>query len=184
VIRGRVLLAGVVLGLAAGAALVLWSGSGGDSADDADAGAWTTVDHVVDGDTIVVEDGTAVRLVQIDAPETRAGPECFGEEADAAARRLLPRGTEVRLVRDPTTDDADRFGRLLRWVVRRDGVEVNLRLVADGAAAPYFFDGVRGAHAGELERAAEAARDARKGLWGACPGTPLDPERGIATGAP
>jgi micrococcal nuclease len=176
-------LLGLVLALAAGAALVIWSAADG-SDDDGNPTSWSRVDHVVDGDTIVVEGDVTVRLVQIDAPETRAGPECFGEEAGAAARRLLPPGTEVRLVRDPATDDADRFDRLLRWVVRRDGVEVNLRLVVDGAAAPYFFDGVRGAHARELERAAGAARAARKGLWGACPRTQLDSERAVSTGPP
>jgi micrococcal nuclease len=184
VIGRRVLLAGVALGLAAGAALVLWSSGESGSEEDGAAARWWTVDHVVDGDTIVVEDDVTVRLVQIDAPETRAGPECYGEEASSAARRLLPRGSDVRLVRDRATDDVDRFGRRLRWVVRRDGVEVNLRLVEEGAAAPYFFDGVRGAHARELERAAEEARAARKGLWGACPGTPLDPERAVETGPP
>jgi micrococcal nuclease len=183
VTRGRLLLAGLVLALAAGATLVIWSAGDGGSDDDAPT-SWSRVDHVVDGDTIVLEGDVTVRLVQIDAPETRAGPECFGEEADDAARRLLPRGAEVRLVRDPATDDADRFDRLLRWVVRRDGVAVNLRLVEQGAAAPYFFDGVRGDHARELERAAAAARSARRGLWDACPGTPLDPERGVETGPP
>jgi endonuclease YncB( thermonuclease family) len=37
------------------------------------------------------------------------------------------------------TDRVDQYGRLLRYVVRvRDGVNVNIRLVAVGAAAPYF----------------------------------------------
>jgi micrococcal nuclease len=140
------------------------------------------VDRVADGDTIVVEGDVRVRLVQIDTPEVFGEPECFGEEASAETKRLLPAGTKVRLVRDPATDDVDGFGRLLRYVVRADGLDVNLRLVADGAAAPYFFDGVRGAHANELLQAAVKARSAGKGLWGACPNTPLAPERGVATG--
>ena len=140
------------------------------------------VDHVADGDTIVVEGDVRVRLVQIDTPEVYGEPECFGEQASAETKRLLPAGTKVRLVRDPATDDVDAFGRLLRYVVRADGLEVNLRLVADGAAAPYFFDGVRGAHATALLQAAVKARSAGKGLWGACPNTPLAPERGVATG--
>jgi micrococcal nuclease len=174
--------AALLLAIALVAVVLAWDrGEGGPAGDDA---GWVEVDQVVDGDTIVLADGTRVRLVQIDAPERGSAAECFGDEARAAARRLLPEGTSVRLERDPATDDRDDFDRLLRYAVRRDGTNVNLRLVADGAAAPYFYGGTRGRHAGELERSAREARTARRGLWGACPGTPLEPGRGVATGSP
>lgn len=169
----------VVSALAAGAVAVWWHGRSGLPTPPA---GWATVDRVVDGDTIVVGGGVRVRLLQIDAPEVFSRPECFGEEASAATKALLHRGTFVRLVRDPATDSTDVYGRLLRYVIRRDGLNVNVRLVADGAAAPYFFDGVRGRYAAVLLRKAEAARVAGKGLWGHCPGTSLDPERGVSTG--
>jgi micrococcal nuclease len=140
------------------------------------------VDRVSDGDTIVVAGDVRVRLVQIDTPEVYDRPECYGDQASEETKRLLPAGTEVRLVRDPATDSVDAYGRLLRYVVRADGLDVNQRLVADGAAAPYFFGGVHGVHAAVLLRAAEEARAARRGLWGACPGTRLDPDRGVDTG--
>jgi len=41
---------------------------------------------------------------------------------------------------------------------------VNVELVRLGAAAPYFYRGVRGRHADELLAAARAARAARRGL--------------------
>jgi endonuclease YncB( thermonuclease family) len=51
-------------------------------------------------------------------------------------KRLLPPGTLVRLTREPATDTVDGYGRLLRYVTRvRDGINVNVRLVAVGAAA-------------------------------------------------
>ena len=143
---------------------------------------WEAIDHVADGDTVVLRGGVTVRLVQIDTPEVYFTPECFGEQASAETKRLLPRGTLVRLVRDPATDSKDMYGRLLRYVVRSDGLDVNLHLVADGFAAPYFFDGVRGMYGDELLRDAEAARASGTGLWGACPGTQLAPEHGVATG--
>jgi Ca2+-binding RTX toxin-like protein len=60
-----------------------------------------------------------------------------------------------RLV-EPATDRVDRYGRLLRYIVRaHDGVNVNIRLVAVGAAAPYFYDHRRGRHANLLEPRAE-----------------------------
>lgn len=143
------------------------------------------VDHVADGDTIDLTNGERVRLVQIDTPEEYFTPECYGLAAAAVTRRLLPPGTLVRLVPEPPADLVDRYGRLLRYVIRaRDGLNVNLRLVAVGAAAPYFYDGVRGRYAATLERLARRARAHRVGLWGRCPGTPYDPYRGVATGPP
>lgn len=143
------------------------------------------IDHVTDGDTVVLRGGARVRLVQIDAPEEYFAPECYGLEAAAVARRLLPPGTRVRLLAEPATEPVDDFGRLLRYVVRaRDGVNVNLWLVAVGAAAPYFYRGVRGRFARTLERLALEARERRLGLWGRCPGTPYDPERSVRTGPP
>jgi len=139
--------------------------------------------HVVDGDTIRVTNGVSVRLVQIDAPETDAGPECFGERATRALRRLLPPGTRIRLVADPHLDAVDRYGRLLRYVVRAsDGLNVNVELVREGAAAPYFYRGDRGRFALLLQRLALRARASHLGLWGACPRTGVDFYRGVDTG--
>jgi micrococcal nuclease len=140
------------------------------------------VDHVTDGDTIVLRGGERVRLVQIDAPEVEGAKECYGAQAAAATKALLPRGTRVRVVTDPALDQHDRYGRVLAYVWK-GGSMVNLRLVRDGAAAPYFYRGDRGAYARALMAAAVAARSARKGLWGACRGAVLRPTSAISTGA-
>ena len=132
-----------------------------------------------DGDTILLTDGRRVRLVQVDAPELVG--ECWGAESAKTLARLAPPGTELRLERDPTLDGADRFGRLLRYAYAGD-TNVNLELVRAGAAAPYFYRGERGRHARRLVAAARAARTGRRGLWGACPGTRLVPERQVETG--
>jgi micrococcal nuclease len=137
------------------------------------AGSDATVEHVSDGDTIVLADGRHVRLVQIDAPE-QAEHECYAEAASRALESMLPPGTEVALELDPELDHVDRFGRTLAYV-EKDGVNVNLELVRRGAAAPYFYRGDRGRYAAQLLDAARAARENRKGLWGACPRTRLDP---------
>ncbi len=122
--------------------------------------------------------------MQIDTPEVFFHRECYGEEASAETKRLLHRGDLVRLVRDPATTSTDVYGRLLRYVVRADGLNVNRTLVAEGFAAPYFFDGERGVYADALMHDAEAAQAAPRGLWGACPATRLDPEHGVSTGDP
>ncbi len=141
------------------------------------------IDHVADGDTVDLTNGAKIRLVQIDTPEVYFSPECYGKQASAITKRLLPAGTPVRLTVEGATDRVDEYGRLLRYVVRaQDGLNVNVYLVRVGAAAPYFYDGRRGRYAALLERLARRARARHLGLWGACPRTPYDPDRGVATG--
>ena len=147
----------------------------GDTTGDAEA----VVARIADGDTLVLTDERRVRLVQIDAPEEHEG-ECYAAGATTALERLVPPGATVTLEADPALDDVDRFGRLLRYVLRNDR-NVNLELVRAGAAAPWFFDGDRGRYADDLLAAAEAARDARRGLWQACPGTRLDPAQALGS---
>lgn len=136
------------------------------------------VAEVTDGDTVRLENGTRVRLVQIDAPEAEG--ECYGLQATRALEALLPTGTQVRVETDPALDSVDRFGRLLAYVYK-DGRNVNLEMVRRGAAAPYFYRGERGRYAGRLLSAARKARAEGRGLWGACPGTLLRPARAVAT---
>jgi micrococcal nuclease len=145
------------------------------------AGQIGRIDHVADGDTVDLTSGAKIRLVQIDTPEVYFTPECYGKQASAITKRLLPPGTLVRLTNEPATDSVDQYGRLLRYVVRvRDGLNVNVYLVKVGAAAPYFYDSRRGRYANLLERLALRARAKHLGLWGACPGTPYDPDRKVA----
>jgi endonuclease YncB( thermonuclease family) len=140
------------------------------------------VARVVDGDTVALLNGQHVRLVQIDTPEVYFGVECYGHAASLTTERLLPVGSKVRLFAEPATDRVDEYGRLLRYVVRvSDGLNVNVRLVAVGAAAPYFYDGRRGRYARLLEVLAKRARAKKLGLWGACPRTVYDPYRGVRT---
>ena len=141
------------------------------------------VQRVADGDTLELTTGEIVRLVQIDAPELGEG-ECFAPESRATLASLVG-DNPVRLVAEPAVrvadeDRADRFGRLLRYVFVGD-VNVNVELVRRGAATPWFFAGVRGRHARTLVAAARSARTRRLGLWGACPGTRLDPHEPVDT---
>jgi micrococcal nuclease len=133
------------------------------------------VDHVVDGDTIVVEIGGTterVRLIGIDTPEIAhddgSPAECFGPEAQEFTRALLPPGTEVRLTRDVV--GRDDYGRLLAYVYRRDDdTFVNLAVVAGGYATPLSI-APNDAHRGEFVAAAHDAEAADLGLWAACSG--------------
>jgi endonuclease YncB( thermonuclease family) len=141
------------------------------------------IDHVTDGDTVVLAGGERVRLVQIDTPEVYGGKECYGAEASAETKSLLPPGTRVRIVTDPKLDQKDRYGRTLAYVWKGASL-VNLRLVRDGVAAPYFFSGDEGQYARVIFKSAVAARRAGKGLWGHCRkgAVPLHTNLGVATG--
>lgn len=162
--------AAVVLALAA----LLAGCTPAGSVQPGEAGPGIRVARVGDGDTIALVDGSRVRLVQIDATELGEG-ECYADEAAAELHTLLPVGTVVTLESDPALDDADRYGRLLRYVLRGE-LNVNLELVRRGAAAPYFRRGERGAYADALEDTAASARAAGRGMWGAC-AVEWNPER-------
>lgn len=65
------------------------------SAPSAPWPATDRIDHVSDGDTVVLRNGQRVRLVQIDTPEVFFGTECYGRQASAVTKRLLPAGARV-----------------------------------------------------------------------------------------
>jgi len=132
------------------------------------AGTDGTVRRVVDGDTLVV-DALRVRLIGVDTPETvkpDSPIECYGPEASAATKALLPAGTRVRLVSD--VEKQDRYGRELRYVYRvGDGLFVEGYLAREGFAKPLSIP-PNVAHRTEIARwSAQAARE-RLGLWGSC----------------
>jgi len=141
------------------------------------------IDHVADGDTVVLRSGERIRLVQIDTPEVYGVTECYGPHASADTKAMLPPGTRVRIVTDPRLDQRDADGRTLAYVWK-GGLLVNLRLLRTGDAAPYFYDGDRGEYASQFFATAVAARAAGRGLWGHClrGAVPLRPTRGVATG--
>jgi micrococcal nuclease len=128
--------------------------------------ARAAISHVIDGDTLALADGRRVRLLQIDATELGTG-ECYSRKAAAVLRSLLPAGTVVRLQADSNLDSVDRFGRLLRYV-SRGRLNLNLELVRRGAATVWFYRSEQGRYAARFLEAAQAARDARRGMWGSC----------------
>jgi micrococcal nuclease len=138
------------------------------------------VASVYDGDTLTLTSTQRVRLLQIDTPELGSG-ECYSRAARTALLNLVPIGSRVLLESDPRLDKIDRYGRILRYV-HRGSTNVNVELAKRGAAAPYFYGGDTGRYAARLLAEARKAKAARRGLWGACPGTRLDPYRAVETG--
>ena len=116
-----------------------------------------------------------VRLIGVDTPESVARDrpdQCYGAEAAAFTKSLLPVGTEVRLARDEVA--RDQFGRLLAYVYRsRDDLLVNLELIEEGYADAVTFGDNEALY--DTFVAAEAtARADGLGLWSACGGPDVD----------
>lgn len=132
--------------------------------------AEVTCVRVVDGDTIVIEgpDGkrASVRLIGVDTPEVkhpRKPVEPHGPEASAYTKARLV-GRKVRLVRDGTAGDFDRYGRTLAYVYVGDEC-VNETLIREGYGRAY-----RDYPMSPVERTRYAiveahAREAGRGLW-------------------
>ncbi len=124
-----------------------------------------TVEYVHDGDTIFLTDGRKVRLLGINTPEVGDNLECYGDEATAALRSLLPEGAEVLVVSD--VEALDQYGRSLLFIYLPDGTNVNLAMVRSGAAEVVQYD-PNYLLQGELRAAEDAAYSEGAGLWGSC----------------
>lgn len=127
------------------------------------------VSKVVDGDTFWVDDGSEkgkkVRLIGVDAPETRSSSRkevgYFGNESKVYLKSLLE-GKQVRL--DYDVDQTDRYGRTLAYVYLRDGTFINAELIKNGFAIVLTVSpNVR--FADEFVALQREARDAQRGLW-------------------
>lgn len=119
---------------------------------------------VIDGETIEVATIGRVRLLGIDAPQAAAP---FAREARERLAALVLRRW-VRLDQEHRARGGDAGH--LAYVVRDDGLFVNVALVRDGLArvkAPRALAG-----RAELERAEADARVSRRGIWSDAPRMP------------
>ena len=93
----------------------------------------TNVTRVVDGDTLDVETGLAIRLVLVDAPE-------LSESGGPPARDYLTSlcsGKPALVDEDDWQIGADPYGRVLA-VVYCDGTNANAAMIASGYAQTYY----------------------------------------------
>ena len=127
------------------------------------------ITSVVDGDTIKVSiNGTAetLRLIGMDTPETvdpRKPVQCFGKEASNKAKELLT-GTKVRLEKDSTQGELDKYGRTLAYVYREDGLFYNKHMIEQGYAHEYTYN-TPYKYQAEFKTAQKSAQENLRGLW-------------------
>ncbi len=124
----------------------------------------------VDGDTIVVRYGDGrtdkVRILGVDTPETHkpgTPVQCYGPEASSYTEHALV-GHAVRLELDQVA--RDKYGRLLAYVYV-DGRRFDDELLRLGYARLLIIR-PNGVYARAMLSAELAAKQAKRGLWGAC----------------
>lgn len=129
--------------------------------------------RVIDGDTIDVNIGGKiyrVRYIGVDTPETvdpSQPVQCFGREASAFNKQLVE-GKAVRLEKD--ISETDKYGRLLRYVYVGD-LFVNAELLRQGFAQVVTYPpDVK--YVDVYLQLQREAREANRGLWGACNSAP------------
>jgi micrococcal nuclease len=115
------------------------------------------VKEVIDGDTVILSDGSRVRLIGINTPEH--GMYFYGEAKEALEIMVL--GKNVTLEKD--ISEKDQYRRLLRYV-HVDSLFVNLEMVKRGFANVYTYP----PDVKYMDKFLEAERYAREnnlGLW-------------------
>ena len=125
----------------------------------------TSLRHIIDGDTLVLQDGKKLRLIGIDTPELARK----GRPAEHGALRALSYLSELLGAKDRLRlkygpERHDRHGRLLAHLFLADGSNVQASLLGKGLAVPLnippnilFSDC--------YERHAREARATQQGLW-------------------
>lgn len=149
-----ILIVAIILGIAIGLGIgyPLWHTTDVPEMEQA------LVVRVIDGDTIELADGSRVRYLGIDTPESG---EYYASEATAKNRELVE-GKIVELQRGER--DCDEYGRLLRYVYV-DGVFVNAELIAQGYAWAYIFNSDE-RYSQILVQLEQYAKMKERGLWG------------------
>ncbi|MGB8358073.1 MAG: thermonuclease family protein [Bacteroidales bacterium] len=131
--------------------------------------AYYTVTKVIDGDTFWIDDGSEnglkVRLIGVDAPETRNyGKKLkgyFGSESSDYMKQLIE-GKKVRLEYD--VSHYDQYGRTLAYVYLENGTFVNALMVKNGYAT-VMTTPPNVKYADTFVKLAQKARKQDKGLW-------------------
>jgi micrococcal nuclease len=133
----------------------------------------TVVRHT-DGDTFVLRgigvgplpaQPTKVRLLEVDTPEVRPTPACYGRQAADRTAELLPKGTRVRVEAD--REERDRYGRALLYVWTAQGASLEEVLLREGYARVLYVR-PNDRHLAHFRAVEAAARRAGAGLWSSC----------------
>jgi endonuclease YncB( thermonuclease family) len=129
------------------------------------------VTEFADGDTISVNmDGhdERIRMIGVDTPEThdpRKPVQCFGQAASNFTRNLIG-SNPVRLESDDSSQNRDRYDRLLRYVYLPDGRLVQREIIRAGYG--FAYTSFPFSKSSEFKQLETEAREQNRGLWANC----------------
>lgn len=119
-----------------------------------------TVERVIDGDTVVLKDGTTIRYVGITTPERN---EPFWQEATDENKKLVI-NKKVKLEYDAYT--SDKFGRVLAYIII-DNKNISIELARLGLAKVVIMEKRRDfIYQDQLLKAQNEAKNKKLGIWG------------------
>ena len=136
------------------------------------------VKRVIDGDTLILNDGRHLRLIGINTPELPHDHKP-GEPGALAARQELTRLISQagnKLAIRPGAETQDRYGRLLAHTFLPDGPSITASLLSQGLGFPVTIP-PNTWQQGCYRRSAEQARTKRLGVWGMSYWQPLNAAR-------
>lgn len=123
------------------------------------------VKRVVDGDTLVVDNGKRVRLLGVDTPESVAGSrpvQFYGKRSYWWLAEMV-QGRKVCLEKDPNRSiDKDHYGRLLRYVWVNNTL-INREIIRQGLGRLYHRERFR--YLDEFRKLQFEAIRQKRGLW-------------------
>jgi len=140
------------------------SGSRGAGAGNDEQSSMVEVRRIVDGDTLLLRDGTRVRLIGVDTPETKREDtpvQPWGPEASEYTRKFITQGA-VRLQFDG--ERHDNYGRLLAHVYVGDQC-LNVELLRAGLARALYRHPYSNAMKDQFRAAENEAKRAQRGIW-------------------
>lgn len=111
-----------------------------------------TVTRVIDGDTVVLEGGERVRLLDIDSQEE--GEECYDDAKSRLEELILKKevGIESR--------GEGSYGRELGYIFL-NGTLINAKLVREGLAVAYIYE--EGGYSDKIREAEQDAMESNRG---------------------
>ncbi|MBQ0725426.1 MAG: thermonuclease family protein [Cycloclasticus sp.] len=120
---------------------------------------------VIDGDTVVLNDGRTVRLLSINTPEMAGKGRLAEPGARLAKRKLTNVLLNQRVYLEYDVEKKDKYGRTLAFVFLLNGVHVNALMLQEGLAVLSLHP-PNLKHMSSLIRAQINAETAGIGLWG------------------
>ena len=134
-----------------------------------------TVEKVIDGFSFKLTTGERVRLLGIENPEkydtkksddpksTVNRKQTPGKLAGEYLKWLIE-GKKVKLIKEPSYQEKDQNGRLMRYAYLQDGTFINSKIIKDGYGQ--VIEGASLSRLNEFKNLQKESHDSKKGLWG------------------